>query len=202
MPDDLLAGFPPIARGDARVLVLGSMPSEASLRAGQYYAHRRNAFWPIMAALFEFDPAAAYAERAAALAAAGVALWDVLGACRRDGSLDTAIEPATMVVNDFEAFFACHPKIARVFFNGGKAAELFRRRVPATALPQGLRETRRLPSTSPTNARLRFADKLAAWRVVAAAVAEEARTCPPSTCARSTCSPSTSSAQWSTGAAR
>jgi hypoxanthine-DNA glycosylase len=197
MPDALLAGFPPIERADARVLVLGSMPSVASLAAGQYYAHPRNAFWPIMGALFDFDPALPYAERAAALRAAGVALWDVLGACRREGSLDTAIEPETMVVNDFAAFFARHPKIARVFFNGGTSAELFRRRVPPAALPPRLRERRRLPSTSPANARLRFADKLEAWRIVAAAVEEEKRACPPSTS-----SPSTSSARSSTGAAR
>ncbi|MFP4126253.1 MAG: DNA-deoxyinosine glycosylase [Alphaproteobacteria bacterium] len=197
MPEGLLAGFAPIACADARVLVLGSMPGAASLEAGRYYAHPRNAFWPIMAALVGFDPAAAYAERAAALKVAGVALWDVLGACRRDGSLDTAIEPATMVVNDFAGFFQRHPEIARVFFNGAKAAELFRRRVAATALPAGLRETRRLPSTSPANARLRFADKLKAWRVVAAALEQEARTCPPSTRP-----PSMVSARSSTGAAR
>jgi hypoxanthine-DNA glycosylase len=196
MPDGLLAGFPPIARADARVLVLGSMPGVASLAAGAYYAHPRNAFWPIMGRLFGFDPATAYAERAAALRAAGVALWDVLGACRRDGSLDTAIEAETLVVNDFAGFFARQPQVAYVFFNGGKAAELFRRHVPPGALPASLRQTRRLPSTSPTNARLRLADKLEAWRVVAAA-AEEARPCPPSTC-----SPSTSSAPSSTGAAR
>jgi hypoxanthine-DNA glycosylase len=190
-----VAGFPPIARPDARVLVLGTMPGVASLAAGEYYAHPRNAFWGIMAALLGFDAAAPYTERATALRDAGIALWDVLDACRRPGSLDTAIEPETIVVNDFAGFFAAHPRIGHVFFNGGKAAELFRRHVGAAVLPAGV-ATRRLPSTSPTNARLRFADKLEAWRVVATAV-EEVRACPPS---RS--SPSTSSARSSTGAAR
>jgi hypoxanthine-DNA glycosylase len=191
------AGFAPIARADARVLVLGTMPGVASLEAAQYYAHPRNAFWGIMAALVGLDAAAPYAARTAALEEAGVALWDVLGACRRDGSLDTAIEPATIVVNDFAAFFAAHPRIRSVFFNGGKAAELFRRHVGAAVLPAGV-ATMRLPSTSPTNARLRFADKLAAWRVVADHLQEEAPPCP----LRSRSSPSTSSARWSTGAAR
>jgi hypoxanthine-DNA glycosylase len=177
------------------VLVLGTMPGVASLAAGEYYAHPRNAFWGIMAALLGFDAAAPYTERATALRDAGIALWDVLDACRRPGSLDTAIEPETIVVNDFAGFFAANPRIGHVFFNGGKAAELFRRHVGAGVPPAGV-ATRQLPSTSPTNARLRFADKLEAWRVVTTAV-EEVRACPPSRC-----SPSTSSARSSTGAAR
>ena len=175
MVEAVLAGFAPLARADARVLVLGSMPSAASLAAGAYYAHPRNAFWPIMARLFGFDSALPYAARAAALAEAGVAVWDVLGACRRAGSLDSAIEPSSMVVNDFAAFFAAHPHLTRIFANGGTAAELFRKRVPAGALPPGLVECRRLPSTSPTNARLRFAEKLEAWRIVAAGVSPAPR---------------------------
>ena len=197
MRDVPLEGFPPIARPDAGVLVLGTMPSAASLEAGEYYAHPRNAFWGIMATLFGFDARAPYADRCAALRDAGVALWDVLGACRRAGSLDTAIEPGTVVVNDFAGFFGAHPAVTRVFFNGGKAAELFRRRVPAAAVPAWVRETRQLPSTSPTNARLRFADKLAAWGVVAAAAEDGAR---PG--AASTGAPSASAAPSSSGAAR
>lgn len=170
-----LVGFPPIARADARVLVLGSMPSVASLAAGEYYAHPRNAFWGIMGALFGFAPTAAYAERRAALRAAGVAVWDVVGACRRVGSLDTAIVAETVVVNDFAGFFRAHRDITAVFVNGGKAAELFRRHVDPAVLPAAGVAPRRLPSTSPANARLRFADKLEAWRVVAATVGAAAR---------------------------
>jgi len=193
----VVAGFPPIARDDARVLVLGTMPGVASLAAGAYYAHPRNAFWGIMAVLVGFDVGAPYGERAAALRAAGIALWDVLDACRRPGSLDTAIDPETIVVNDFKGFFAAHPRIGHVFFNGGKAAELFRRHVGGDVLPAGV-ATLRLPSTSPTNARLRFGDKLAAWRVVETCLkAGEAPPCPRP----SMSSPSTSSARSSTGAA-
>ncbi len=159
--------FPPIASPDARVLILGSMPGRASLAAGQYYAHPRNAFWPIMGCLLDFDPALPYPERAARLAAAGVALWDVLHACTRTGSLDTAIDPASTEPNDFAALFAAQPGIRHVFFNGCAAAGLFRRHCQ---LPPGAACTRR-PSTSPAHAARNFADKLAAWQVVADALA-------------------------------
>jgi len=157
-------GFPPVARPDARVLVLGSMPGIASLRLRQYYAHPRNAFWPIAADLYGFDAAAGYAERVAALTAAGVALWDVLQACERAGSLDADIDPATVVPNNFAAFFRAHPGILRVCFNGAKAAALYRRHVLPGLAAQARPAYVDLPSTSPAHAALDRAGKLAAWR--------------------------------------
>jgi len=157
-------GFAPLAGPGARVLVLGSMPGVASLRQQQYYAHPRNAFWPIAAAVFGFDAEAAYARRVAALTAAGVALWDVLRACERPGSLDADIDPATAEPNDFDAFFRAHPGIVRVCFNGGKAAALFRRRVLPRLAVDGPRQYLDLPSTSPAHAAMNLHDKLAAWR--------------------------------------
>ncbi len=166
MPD-LARGFPPIASPEASILILGSMPGRASLAAGQYYAHPRNAFWPIMGALLGFDSALPYPERADRLAASGIALWDVLHACTRPGSLDTAIDHDTAEPNDFAAFFAAQPGIRHVFFNGSAAAALFRRHC---RLPPGAAGTR-LPSTSPAHAGRTLADKLAAWQAVADALA-------------------------------
>ena len=103
------ACFPPVARSDALVLVLGSMPGERSLEASQYYAHARNAFWPIMDALFGVDATAPYTERLDGLVRNRVALWDVLGTCDREGSLDSRIR--NPVANDFNTFFAEHPSI-------------------------------------------------------------------------------------------
>ena len=162
-----IEGFPPLARPDARALVLGSMPSRESLARRQYYAHPRNAFWPIMARLFGLR-AGDYRERAAELTAQGVAVWDVLHACTRPGSLDSAIDEASIETNDFVAFYAAHPKIRRVFFNGAKAESVYRRRVlptldgAAADLP-----LQRLPSTSPAHASLDLEGKTAAWRVLA-----------------------------------
>lgn len=159
----VVQSFPPIADAGARLLILGSMPGVASLRAGRYYAHARNAFWPVMGALLGFAAEAAYPERTAALRQAGVALWDVLHTCTRNGSLDSMIDKDTEVPNDLPGFLLAHPQVAHVFFNGAAAEACFQRhvlpRIDARAL-----HLRRLPSTSPANASYSFARKLAAWR--------------------------------------
>lgn len=162
---DLLQGMPPIAAPDADTLVLGSMPGEESLRRRQYYAHPRNHFWPIAGELFGAGPALEYDARLDVLKAARIAVWDVLGACRRPGSLDSAIDPDSVRVNDFAGFFAAHPSIRLVAFNGAYAEAMFRTRVQLlrTPMPPDV-EFVRLPSTSPANASIPFADKLAAWR--------------------------------------
>lgn len=159
--NDAVQGFAPVAAPGARVLVLGSMPGVASLRQARYYAHPRNAFWPIAGSVFGFDPGLDYDQRLRALQAAGVALWDVLQACERPGSLDADIRPDTLVPNDFAGFLQRHPAIVRVCFNGGKAASLYRRHV----LPglEAAVEYIDLPSTSPAHAAASFDQKLEAW---------------------------------------
>lgn len=170
-PAALLTGFPPIAAADARVLVLGSMPSVASLAKGQYYGHLRNAFWPIMGRLFSAGPELPYPRRALVLREHGVAVWDVLRQCRREGSLDTSIEPDSEGPNDFVTFFAKHTEISTVFFNGGKAESAFRRHVlPLISAWERDFRLVRLPSTSPAHAGRSFEEKLAAWRAVADAL--------------------------------
>jgi hypoxanthine-DNA glycosylase len=163
----LSRGFAPLAGTQVRLVVLGSLPGRASLAAGQYYAQPRNAFWLLMGELFDAGPAQSYPARVAALTAHGIAVWDVCAAARREGSLDAAIDRDSVCVNDFSAFFAAHPGVQHVAFNGQAAAELYRRGVlPGlsarwAALP---RET--LPSTSPAHATLSFAEKLQRWRVL------------------------------------
>ena len=159
-------GFPPISRPDARILILGSMPSSESLARRQYYAHPRNAFWPIISTLLGFDEPE-YAQRIERVRDRGVAVWDVLQACYRPGSLDSDIDDRTLVPNDFGPFFCDHPAIRRVFFNGAKAESVYLAKVlpglieAAAALPR-----LRLPSTSPAHAALSFEQKTAAWRVI------------------------------------
>ena len=162
MSTPLLLGFPPVVDERARTLILGSFPSAQSLTARQYYANPRNAFWSITGEFFGFEAAAPYDRRLAALQNHGVALWDVLHACRRVGSADSAIELKGLAANDFDELFARYPTIATVYFNGAKAADLFRRLATA---PDRI-EYQRLPSTSPAHAMRRGA-KLAAWRVIA-----------------------------------
>jgi len=157
-------GFPPVARADARILVLGSMPGVASLEASQYYAFPRNAFWTIMGELFGAGPQLDYPMRLRVLNDNHIALWDVVHACHRPGSLDSAIRDEGMETNDFGSFFARHPHIGHVCFNGLKAADLFRKQVqPALDLPL---EYHVLPSTSPANAGKNYAAKLEAWSLL------------------------------------
>ncbi len=154
--------FQPIVDSHARILILGSMPGQASLSANQYYAHRRNAFWPIFAQLLPISADAPYEEKVHALQLSHIALWDVLKSCKRTGSLDSRIEPDAQTINDFQSFFHTHKKITHVFFNGGKAEACFKRYVSPT-YDLGLIQCSRLPSTSPANARLSFADKCRIW---------------------------------------
>lgn len=158
-----LRGFPPIADSRARILVLGSMPSEASLAAGEYYAFRHNQFWRIAGALCGFEPEAPYVRRQDGLKRARVALWDVLESCVRPGSLDSKIEEDSIRVNDFAAFLAAHPAIRRVCFNGRKAESAWRRRVAPTLPNSRVLDYRLLPSTSPAHAGMGYREKLRVW---------------------------------------
>jgi TDG/mug DNA glycosylase family protein len=162
----MIYGFGPIAAGDARVLVLGTIPGRQSLARNQYYANPHNAFWFIVEQLFDANPGLDYALRTALLKSAGVALWDVLFTAERDRSVDSDIVAGSEIVNDFCTFFSTHPKIRALCFNGARAEALFRRLV-LPGLPH-LRNlsTLRLPSTSPANARITKNDKLEAWRVL------------------------------------
>lgn len=158
----LVRSFPPVVRRGARALILGSMPGAASLAARQYYAHPRNSFWRIIADIFAGGADLPYRARLRLLRENGFALWDVLGSCVRPGSSDSAItapEP-----NGLPAFFKAHPGIKKVFFNGSKAEECYRRHVLPLLPPSLELEYRRLPSTSPAHASLPYASKLAAWK--------------------------------------
>jgi hypoxanthine-DNA glycosylase len=157
-------GFPPIARRDAHTLILGSLPGQRSLQMQQYYAHPHNAFWKLVGAIFGMDGALPYARRVQTLRTHGIAVWDVLAAAERPGSLDSSIVHASAQANDFAKFFRAHPRVRRVFFNGRKAEEMYRRLV----LPRLGEEFSRiryqgLPSTSPAHAGMTFAKKLDRW---------------------------------------
>lgn len=167
-----VSSFAPVADSSARVLILGSMPGVASLQAGQYYAHPRNAFWRLMGDLVGAAPSLSYPARLQRLQHAGIALWDVLQHCHRPGSLDADIATDSMIVNDFAGFLREHAGIDRVLFNGATADQCFRRRVlPALERATVTRLTLiRLPSTSPAHAALPYADKLAAWQQALSAV--------------------------------
>ena len=156
-----LTGLAPVIAPDTRILILGSFPGAASLAAQQYYAHPRNQFWKLVGALVGEDLyALPYAERLPRLRAHRFGLWDVLAACEREGSLDSAIRnPAA---NDFERLHRLCPELETVGFNGqasGKFAPQFAARGYRTVV---------LPSSSPAHMALTFEQKLAVWRLLLA----------------------------------
>lgn len=158
-----ICSFEPICAPSARVLILGSIPGDASLKANQYYANRQNAFWKIMAEITGVTHSAPYEQRTAALMMAGIALWDVVASCTRPGSMDTSIVRGSVKVNDFGRFFAEHHSIATICFNGATAeAEYFKHVIPLNLHPNA--RLIRLPSTSAAYAGMSFKDKLAAWK--------------------------------------
>ncbi len=152
-------GLPPVLAPDTRVLILGSFPGVASLDARQYYAHPRNHFWPLLAAIVgEPLHEMPYGQRLSRMAAHRIGVWDTIVACTRAGSLDTAIRNATRA--DTARVRLAAPRVELVCFNGKTAA-----RADAAWRAAGY-ATVALPSTSPAYTRP-FAEKLAAWRVIA-----------------------------------
>jgi double-stranded uracil-DNA glycosylase len=146
------------------------MPGKASLAAGQYYAHAQNLFWRILGEVTGAAPSSPYDARVRALKSRGIALWDVLESCAREGSLDSAIDDASISANDFASFYRAHPRIAHVFFNGAKAEACYRKHVlPALVLSEfgdtlGPSNYHRLPSTSPANASMSRAHRHGVWQ--------------------------------------
>ncbi len=167
--------FAPIEDVDARVLILGSLPGQTSLLHAQYYAQPQNAFWRIMGDLFGAGPQHRYEIRLERLKQRRVAVWDVCAEARRRGSLDSAIDRKSLVVNDFAGFFDTHPRIAVVACNGATAAALYSRSVHATLRGRAAAlQVLRLPSTSPAHAAMTYAEKLAAWAVLHSLLPEPA----------------------------
>jgi hypoxanthine-DNA glycosylase len=162
--------FPPVVDARARVLVLGTLPGEESLRRGEYYAHQRNLFWPIIFALFGEPPALSYAERLAFLTAHRIAVWDVCEIGERERSADTTIRSERP--NAIDRLLDHHRLIRAVAFNGTTARRLydrhFARRMELAYLA--------LPSTSPAHATIDFSAKLARWTALREILEQDERT--------------------------
>jgi TDG/mug DNA glycosylase family protein len=154
-------GFSPIISSNPKILILGTMPSVVSLDECFYYAHPRNAFWPIIAS-FVGHPLVSVEEKRAACDLLGIYLWDVLQGCERQGSLDSAIQAP--IANDFERVFNAFPNLKTVAFNGQAAEKLFKKEVlKKQSLPKDLLFIT-LPSTSPAYAAKTFEDKRVLWQ--------------------------------------
>jgi hypoxanthine-DNA glycosylase len=153
-------GFLPISRPDARVLILGSLPGQRSIAEQQYYAHPQNAFWRIMRDVLGID--GDYERRCEGLRSKQVAVWDVLRASVRPGSMDADIRIASSDVNDFQTFLYEHQYVTRVLCNGRKAADMFERLV--LPMLDVAPDVVCLPSTSPAFAAMRYDTKRQIWR--------------------------------------
>jgi TDG/mug DNA glycosylase family protein len=150
------------------VLILGSMPGNASLQAARYYAHPRNRFWPLMGRLLQFDAQQAYPQCLAALQGQGVGLWDVIGECTRSGSLDAAINRASIVANPLPGLLARLPQLRAVACNGAAAALAWRRHVQPGLNDGWSLPVLQLPSTSPANAAYSLERLERQWRALLA----------------------------------
>jgi hypoxanthine-DNA glycosylase len=154
-----LEGLAPVLDANTRLLVLGSFPGVASLRAQQYYGHPQNQFWKILGTVWAMPlPSLSYPERTAAALQHGLGLWDVYAGCEREGSLDSAIRAPEL--NDLASLRQRCPALEAIAHNGGESYR-HARHTEALGLP-----VYKLPSTSPANASWSFERKLAAWAEV------------------------------------
>lgn len=148
--------FEPVFSPAARVMIVGSMPSVKSLEDAQYYAHPRNAFWPMLFDVFGAAYTQDYEAKKELIRKNGLALWDVAGVCEREGSLDSNMKDVQF--NDFASLYENCPHIHTVLCNGGTAHSLFLK----SGYAKG-RRVLRMPSTSPAYT-MAYAKKLAAWK--------------------------------------
>jgi TDG/mug DNA glycosylase family protein len=155
----MIIAFPPILPENPHTLILGTMPGGKSLERKQYYAHPQNQFWKFMGDIYGAGPNLPYEERIRILKGQGVAVWDVLYACTRQGSMDANIKNG--IVNNFEEFYQQNPNISLVVFDSLTAEKIYKKQVMPT-LSKKL-EYKRVPSPSPAHARLPYAAKLALW---------------------------------------
>ena len=154
--------FPPVVNERTRVLVLGSLPGEASLAQSQYYAHPQNRFWHLIGDVIGVAlPGMAYEARLQALLDHRVGLWDVIAKAKRDGSLDSRIRDHA--TNDLAALVAGLPNLAAVAFNGGTAAKIG---MQALAESRASLDLIKLPSSSPAYAAVPYGEKLRAWEAL------------------------------------
>ena len=158
--------FTPQVNTQTEIVILGSMPGLKSLEQAEYYAHPRNAFWPIMQRIFGINILCDYQRRLQQLNQQQLGLWDVYASCFRHGSLDSAIEKKTAQINDFESLLGCYSNIKAIFFNGKAAEKAFIHHYKA-AMEQGFLQSiqfKALPSTSPAHAAMSVDDKLLLWQ--------------------------------------
>lgn len=164
---DHVYGFAPIAAANAKVLILGSLPSQQSLQRNEYYGNPQNAFWRVMGELFDAGPEIPYKERTEVLMNRGIAVWDVLRSSVRPGSMDAAIDLKKAAPNDFRLFYDEHPILELLCFNGKKAVELYERFVASQGIGSIANiEFRTLPSTSPAYASMKIDEKIRQWSVI------------------------------------
>ncbi|MCE9601232.1 MAG: DNA-deoxyinosine glycosylase [Gemmatimonadetes bacterium] len=159
-----MLGLPPRAGPSVRVLILGSFPGARSLRERRYYANPQNRFWRALAPSCAFTADAHHEARIAALHARGIALWDVLHACRREGSLDQGILRGSEEPNDLSRVVGSHAELRAILLNGRSVAEFFHRhQIPRGFWPDLGVEVLTLPSTSPAHAAMPTAEVVRVW---------------------------------------
>lgn len=158
----LLSSFLPIIDLRSRILILGSMPGVESLRLQQYYANPRNQFWKMLYETFDTQISQDYEARVSFIKSKNIGVWDVIGNCYREGSLDSNIRGEK--INNFSALFKAHPEIKTVLFNGGKAYETYKKWIGFGASSK--LTFHKLTSSSPANTK-RYEEKLGEWRFIA-----------------------------------
>ncbi len=161
-----VSSFPPVIGFNPRIIILGSMPGVASLEAVQYYAHSRNAFWPIIGQLFDFDHEIQYKDRIAQVRKLPLILWDTLASCYRPGSLDSDISRDSVQCNDIAGLLSKHPDVKLIAFNGATSERYFRKLVLPELQKPVQPDLLKLPSTSPAHAGMSLAAKTERWRVL------------------------------------